>query len=117
MASQVCDRLGLSYRNSRELNNIIDKKLPTKRPQFQRQEIVIGDEAYDVYYRDIMECVRALYGDPEFAPHLVYAPERHYSDPDMTTRMYHDMHTGKWWWETQVCRLSHCCTMSDECES
>jgi hypothetical protein len=29
--------------------------------------------------------------------------ERHYADEDMTVWMYHDMHTGKWWWTTQVC--------------
>jgi hypothetical protein len=26
--------------------------------------------------------VRALYGDPEFAQDLIFAPERHYLDPD-----------------------------------
>ncbi|KAJ3560355.1 hypothetical protein NP233_g10889 [Leucocoprinus birnbaumii] len=29
-------------------------------------------------------------------------PERHYADEDKTVWMYHDMHTGKWWWNTQV---------------
>ncbi|KAJ7248067.1 hypothetical protein C8J57DRAFT_1522618 [Mycena rebaudengoi] len=74
--SRVAEKLGLSYKNSRELNGIIDKKLPG-RPKFQRQEIIVGGEAYDV------------------------APERHYADEDHTMRLYHDMHTGKWWWATQ----------------
>ncbi|KAH7903904.1 hypothetical protein BJ138DRAFT_1119934 [Hygrophoropsis aurantiaca] len=97
----VCEQLGLSYRDSRQLNQIIDKKLPARRPQFQREEIEIAGEFYDVYFRDIVECVKALYGDPEFARYLVFTPERHYSDADRTMRMYHDLHTGKWWWDTQ----------------
>lgn len=47
-----------------------------------------------------------LYGDPQFTGILVFMPERHYADPDMGVRLYHDMHTGKWWWETQVCWFS-----------
>ncbi|KAJ7204055.1 hypothetical protein GGX14DRAFT_398364 [Mycena pura] len=97
----VTERLGLSFKNSRELNHIIDTKLPG-RPRFKRKEIIVGGEAYDVYFRDILECVKALYGDPEFAVHLKVAPERHYADEDQTVRLYHDMHTGKWWWATQI---------------
>lgn len=62
----------------------------------------MGGEAFDVYFRDIIECIRGLYGDPNFAQYLVFAPERHYADEDKTVRLFHDMHTGKWWWETQV---------------
>jgi hypothetical protein len=47
-----------------------------------------------------MDCVRALYGDPEFAQDLVFAPERHYADVDKTIRLYHDLHTAEWWWKT-----------------
>lgn len=62
----------------------------------------MAGEAFDVYCRDIIDCVKALYGDPEFAPYLVFVPERHYTDQDETQRLYHDLHTGKWWWNTQV---------------
>jgi hypothetical protein len=55
-----------------------------------------------MYHRDIIECIQALYGDPEFVPHLIFKPERHYADADCTIRMHSDMHTGKWWWNTQV---------------
>lgn len=55
-----------------------------------------------MYYRDIIACVKALFGDPKFAPYLVFAPEKHYVDEKKTKRMYHDMLTGKWWWATQV---------------
>ncbi|KAJ6527827.1 hypothetical protein B0H19DRAFT_969493 [Mycena capillaripes] len=97
----VPQALGLSYKNSRELNQIIDQKLPTGRPTFKRQEIVVGGEAFDVYFRPIIGCVKALYGDPEFAEELVFMPERHYADADKLTRLYDDMHTAEWWWRTQ----------------
>ncbi|KAH7903443.1 hypothetical protein BJ138DRAFT_974905, partial [Hygrophoropsis aurantiaca] len=74
----LTDALGLSYKNSQELNAIIDKEIPARRPRFQRKEVVVCGEAFDVYFRDIIECVKALYGDPEFSEYLVFLPERHY---------------------------------------
>ncbi|KAF7369562.1 hypothetical protein MVEN_00286300 [Mycena venus] len=97
----VPEALGLSYKNSREFNQIIDNQLPQGRPTFTRQEIVVGGEAFDVYFRPIIDCIKALYGDPEFAHELVFKPERHYSDADKTVRFFSEMHTAKWWWQTQ----------------
>lgn len=94
-------KLQLSFKNTSELNKIIDKKLPP-RPAFERHEILVDGEVCDVYYRDIIACVKALFGDPKFVPYLVFAPEKHYVDEKKTKRMYHDMLTGKWWWATQV---------------
>ena len=76
------DTLGLSYKNSDELNKIINDKLPG-RPQFKCHEIVQSGEAFEFYSHDILKCLEALW-------------------EDMTVQMYHDMHTGKWWWTTQV---------------
>ena len=98
--------LELSFKTARQLNTIIDKKLPTGRPCFQREEIVVAGEAFEVFFRDILECIRALYGDPEFAPLLLLVPEKHYTDSTKKERAYFDMNTGKWWWATQV-RCSH----------
>ena len=52
--------------------------------------------------RDIIECLHALWGDPDFDRDLILEPERLYVDGDMTIQIYHDMNTGKWWWDTQV---------------
>ncbi|KAN0084521.1 hypothetical protein V8E55_008025 [Tylopilus felleus] len=93
--------LGLSYTNSRELNRIIDKKIPHTRPQFRREEIVVAGEAFDVYIRDIIECIKSLFGDPEFTPHLLLCPERHFTDSTKQENAYLDMNTGTWWWKTQ----------------
>ncbi|KAI0331458.1 hypothetical protein GY45DRAFT_1248627 [Cubamyces sp. BRFM 1775] len=97
----VPEQLGLSYKTSHELNAIIDSKLTSGRPRFIRREIVIGGEAFEVFYRDVLQCIRALFGDPEFSGLLVFRPERHYADADHSVRVYFDLHTGEWWWATQ----------------
>ena len=102
---KVCESLDLSFKNSKELNKIIDNKLPG-RPQFKRREIVQSGEAVELYSRDIIECLRALWGDPEFSEDLILEPERLYADEDMTIRIFHDMNTGNWWWDTQVCHFN-----------
>ncbi|KAJ7431099.1 hypothetical protein B0H11DRAFT_2386539 [Mycena galericulata] len=96
----VRESLDLSYSTSGQLNKIIDEQLPG-RPKFIRSEVVVNGEVFHLYSRNIIECVRALWGDSDFAPYLFVAPERHYIDKDKTIRMYHNMHTGKWWWSTQ----------------
>jgi Plavaka transposase len=91
----------LSYKNSDELNKIIDNKLPGQ-PQFQHHEVVQSGEAFEFYLGNIIQCLEALWGNPDFVDDLITEPEHHYADEDMTVQMYHDMHTGKWWWRTQV---------------
>ena len=81
---------------------IIDKNLSSGRPRFVRREIMVAGEIFEVFYCDVIQCICALYGDPEFADILVFMPECHYADPDHTIRVYFNMHTGRWWWETQV---------------
>ncbi|KAJ3731721.1 hypothetical protein DFJ43DRAFT_998395 [Lentinula guzmanii] len=95
------ESLGLSYRTSAELNCIIDNQLPAQRPSFSRQEVVVAGEAFDLFKRPILDCIRSLYSSPNFAPYLCVSPERHYTDANKVNRLYHDMYTGKWWWSTQ----------------
>ncbi|KAH9015557.1 hypothetical protein EDB84DRAFT_1633781 [Lactarius hengduanensis] len=66
----VQERLGLTFKNTRELNHLVDSHLPG-RPPFQRKEVLVGDEVCEVFYRDIIQCIRALFGDPDLAPVLV----------------------------------------------
>ncbi|KAJ3007471.1 hypothetical protein NUW54_g3539 [Trametes sanguinea] len=96
----LSEKLGLSYRSSQELNALVDQ-LPSSRPRFVRQEVEIGGETFEMFLRDILECIRALFGDPDFAGILVFRPERHYADEDHQVRVYFDVHTGEWWWATQ----------------
>jgi hypothetical protein len=79
----VKDRLGLFCNNIRELNHIINNHLPGCLP-FQHEEISIAGSTFDFYYCDILQCIRTLYEDPNFMQHLVFAPERHYTDETKT---------------------------------
>ena len=97
---QVHESLGLSYKTSKQLNAIVDK-LPG-RPKFKKSEVTMAGEVFDVWHRDILECIQTLIGDPEFAGELKLAPEKHYTDKDHLNRVYSDVHTGKWWWKIQV---------------
>ncbi|KAJ8509360.1 hypothetical protein ONZ45_g8474 [Pleurotus djamor] len=96
----VAEKLGVSFKNANELNTIIDESLPG-RPRFERHEILVGGEVCEVFSRNIIECIRALYGDPDFAQYLAFVPEKHYTDETESERLFHDMQTGRWWWATQ----------------
>ncbi|KAH9083700.1 hypothetical protein EDB83DRAFT_2282415 [Lactarius deliciosus] len=96
----LVENLGLSYRNIRELNHIIDEEMPG-RPRFKCKEVRIGGESYDFYFREVIPCIRALFGDPKFSRQLVFAPEHHYQDVDHTVQVFGEMYTGKWWWSVQ----------------
>jgi Plavaka transposase len=100
-APQVVNKLGLSYTTTKELNHIIDNALPG-RPAFEYRELNIGGETLELYFRDILSCIRSIYGDPELAQDLIVAPERHYIDIERKDRIYSEMHTGDWWWAVQV---------------
>ncbi|KAE9387410.1 hypothetical protein BT96DRAFT_1005136 [Gymnopus androsaceus JB14] len=65
------------------------------------EEVVVQGEAFEVYFRDINTCMKALYLEPQFAKYMKYALEKHFADSFLETRMYHNMHTGGWWWSRQ----------------
>jgi len=67
---------------------------------------VQSGEVLEFYARNIIECLRALWGDPDFDGDLIFEPERLYADEEKKSQIYHDMNTGKWWWDTQVEILS-----------
>ncbi|KAH9013253.1 hypothetical protein EDB84DRAFT_1444325 [Lactarius hengduanensis] len=103
---EVVDKLDLSYRTPNELNKIIDTELPG-RPRFKCEDVTIAGNTLQFYFRDVLQCIRTIYGDPEFARDLVFAPERHYTDHERTCRVYSEMHTGDWWWAVQTSLEAH----------
>lgn len=59
-------------------------------------------ETFEIWYRDPIECIQELIGNPAFAEHLAYAPHRVYRDEYGQERHIDDMWTADWWWEIQV---------------
>ncbi|KAG8946041.1 hypothetical protein FRC03_001582, partial [Tulasnella sp. 419] len=99
----VVEALGLSFKNARQLNQIIDYELP-KVPSWRILNLKMNDrdKEYEIYYRDPLECIEALYSNPAFADQLVFAPEKQWADEEQKSRLYNEMNTGKWWWEKQA---------------
>ena len=97
----MVENLGISYPTTKELNCIIDEEMPG-RPKFKCEEVHIGGESYDFYFREIVPCLHVLFGDPRFSKDLAFAPECHYQDVGHTVRVFSKMYTGEWWWSVQV---------------
>lgn len=106
---QVCEKLELLYKNSVKLNKIINK-LPGPHLAFVHNEVEVVGKRFEFFVHNIVEYIWVLFGNPDHAQYLCSIPEHHYTNVDKIERIYHDMHTGKWWWSTQVrnhvlCRL------------
>jgi hypothetical protein len=63
-------------------------------------------EKIELWRRDPVECVRELLGNPALKEDMKYAPERVYEDVEGNSRVFDEMWTGDWWWETQVIFLA-----------
>jgi hypothetical protein len=44
--------------------------------------VVIAGEVFGMYSQNIVDCIKLLFGDPEFTSQLTLAPEQHYADID-----------------------------------
>ena len=66
---------------------------------------ILAGESYNVHFREIIPSLCALFGDPKFSDHLIFAPELHYQDASHTVQVFSEMYTGKWWWSVQVCTV------------
>ncbi|KAF8270154.1 hypothetical protein EI94DRAFT_1771016 [Lactarius quietus] len=51
-------------------------------------------ESYDVHFRQLIPCIRTLFGDPSFAKRLNLVPECHYLDADHTTQIFKSRRPG-----------------------
>ncbi|KAG8917467.1 hypothetical protein FRC02_003101 [Tulasnella sp. 418] len=94
----IAQKLDLSFKNTCQLNQIIDYQTPEV-PSWLSLKIKLdgSNEEFDVYYHDPLECIKALFSNPEFADKMTFAPERHW----VNSRIYNEMHTGDWWWRKQ----------------
>lgn len=63
-------------------------------------------EKLELWYRDPVDCVKELMGNPVFKDHLAYAPTRVYQDRRGQVRQIDEMWTGNWWWDIQVSRTA-----------
>ena len=60
------------------------------------------NERHLLQFRDIIQAIRTLLGNPEHADQIVYRPRRIFSDASRKHRVYNEMWTGCWWHAVQV---------------
>jgi hypothetical protein len=51
-------------------------------------------ESVELWFRDPVECIQALIGDPTFRENLAYAPQKVFTSGSGTTRIYDEAWTG-----------------------
>ncbi|KAJ7801016.1 hypothetical protein B0H14DRAFT_3092502 [Mycena olivaceomarginata] len=68
-------------------------------------------ETVELWFRDPVECVAELIGNPMFKDAMWYAPEKLFMDEAGTDEVVNEMWTAQWWWEIQK-RLPPGCTIA-----
>ncbi|KAF9064845.1 hypothetical protein BDP27DRAFT_1169415, partial [Rhodocollybia butyracea] len=94
-------KLGLSYENSRAMLKCIDE-IPERCGKWRTKQLSFCDkpgEHFTVYHRDPVEAIKALWGDPAFAEHLVYKPGKLFRGAEQTENncIYSEMWTTGFW--------------------
>jgi hypothetical protein len=58
----------------------------------------------EYWSQDIIRSMRWLMRQPAYAEHRIYTAQRCFNSDTPPERLYTEMHTADWWWETQVSR-------------
>ena len=98
------DKLGLSFQNTRALHQIVDD-IPDRAGQWTTMSLTFKDrplEKHTIRYRNVVEAIECLWGDPALSKYMVYAPKKIFSDANQDNRIYNEMWTGSWWHVIQV---------------
>jgi len=63
---------------------------------------IAGDDRdHNIYFRDIIECVRMIWRNPNLSDKMVFRPQRVFNNSGKESRLYNEMWTGDWWWQIQ----------------
>ena len=62
----------------------------------------VTKEPLTLYYREVIECVKYLWGNPLFSGHMDFIPRREYAGEEKTERLYNEMMTGDRAWSLQA---------------
>lgn len=100
----------IGFQSGKTLSNLLDTMIQTP-PWNQHKvdfQLQLGTE---FYLRDVVACVKYLISQRAFANHMVWGPVRTRSYDG--ARVYSELNTGDWWWETQVSVKSISCPRAD----
>lgn len=99
------DKLGLSYLNSRALNQVVSE-LPALAGWEQRVLTLEGVETaqeIELWCRNPVSALRSMWCNPALLRYMKFSPEKQYTSEAMDKRLYNEMNTSDWWWTKQVC--------------
>ncbi|KAF8426429.1 hypothetical protein BGX38DRAFT_1278994 [Terfezia claveryi] len=91
--------LGVGYRSGHTWRNkmraLIDQ------PAWQHGTVDFHlQKGVTFFYRDVEQCIRYLLRQKAYAQYLVFKPQKDFDRQG--NRVYTEMHTGDWWWDTQM---------------
>jgi hypothetical protein len=61
-----------------------------------------------IRHHNVIHAIESLWGDPAHAKHIVYAPQRVFSDANRDNQIFPEMWMGHWWTAVQVCQVYSC---------
>ncbi|KAK7059284.1 hypothetical protein R3P38DRAFT_3303354 [Favolaschia claudopus] len=107
----VTDRVKPSFDNKRSFLDSIDQ-LPIGAGWKVEHVTLTGDikdengksmtETNELWFRDPVECVRELIGNPAFKDVMDYAPTRLFVDAEGKEEFLKEMSSASWWWKMQL---------------
>jgi len=104
----VKEKLGLSYNNSRSLNQVINE-LPTL-TEWSLHKLTLDDsettESIELWCQDPTDALKSLWGSPALLQFMKFTPEKQYTNSKMDKCLYNKMNTGNWWWKKQASVMS-----------
>jgi len=60
------------------------------------------EDKHTIRYRDPLQAIASLLGNPAHASDIVYCPSKIFTDSSKSKRIYNEMWTGDWWNTVQV---------------
>lgn len=106
LITQVSQRLGLSFSNAKSMLQQVDT-IPERCGQWYTKQLSFKDrpnEHFTIRYRDPVQAIKGLWGDPAFSKDLVYKPAKIFRGAKIIEqdRIYSEMWTGSLWNAAQV---------------
>jgi hypothetical protein len=111
----VKEKLGLSYNNSRSLNQVINKLLALA--EWNLHNLTLDDsemtESIELWCRDLTDALKSLWGSPALFQFMKFVPKKQYTNSTMKKCLYNKMNTGNWWWKKQASVMSQMVDIQD----
>ena len=102
---QVNSRENLSFHNSYSFLKNVDQLLIVDVTSDRLDEDGnTMNKKLELWHCDPTDCVKSLIGNPTFKDYISesYVAKHVYMDDEGKVRIFDEMWTGNWWWDTQV---------------